>query len=85
MHKLTSKPIIFAATAAAVAVLSDNDKVFLSEPIRVTDGYFCKTWWWKLTSQKLFVTPIHLSTNIKASTLDHCFMKNRISRGFCGL
>lgn len=76
MHKLTSKPIIFAA--AAVAVLSDNDKVFLSEPIRVTDGYFCKTWWWKLTSQKLFVTPIHLSTNIKASTLDHCFMKKHI-------
>ena len=41
MHKLTSKPIISAATA--VAVVSDNDKVFLSEPIRVTDGYFCKT------------------------------------------
>ena len=43
MHKLTSKPIISAAAAAAFAVLSDNDKVFLSEPIRVTDGYFCKT------------------------------------------
>ena len=41
MHKLTSKPIISAA--AAFAVLSDNDKVFLSEPIRVTHGYFCKT------------------------------------------
>ena len=57
MHKLTSKPIISATTA--VAVLSDNDKVFLSEPIRVTDGYFCKTWWWKVTSHKLFVTPIY--------------------------
>ena len=35
MHKLTGKPIICTSDCG---ILPDNDKVFLSEPISVTDG-----------------------------------------------